>query len=148
MGFQADRTIEDVKKKMASGEKVIVSKIMRENGYSDSSANSMKITQTDKWKTFLDTIRDDEILGRIEDFALNDDDKRLALDSAKEVFKLRNRYPTNKEETVTPQLNIVVNDVKEITTSESVAKPIQINPTSVDDKPQSTSQDGGVERDS
>lgn len=110
----AERTVKAIKKKLKNGEKVIIGKEMMANGYSESSARAVKVKNTRAWKDVLEDIDDDTIAKRVEEFALNDSDKRLALDSAKEVFKLKNRYPTNKETPVTPQLNIVVKDIKDI----------------------------------
>ena len=77
-------TLENVR----SGKNPNVSGEMVKQGYSESSAKSLKVTQTKTWKQLLAKIDDEVILARFWDI-LTDDDKRASMDAGKELLKLK-----------------------------------------------------------
>lgn len=89
--------VEDIFRRAVSqvslGKKPNISKMMREAGYSDSSAKSLKITQSKTWQTLLAQIDNQEVLNTFLDIMRDKTDKRVRLEAAKEVAKFKDLYP-------------------------------------------------------
>lgn len=67
---------------------------MLQAGYSLTTATGRP--QVIDWNSTLGSIRDDVIAKRLELFALYEKDKRVVIESAREIFKLKDRYPAQK----------------------------------------------------
>ena len=82
--------------KLANKEKVSISALMKEAGFSEGySHNPTDLTQSKGWKELLAQIEDGPFLDKLKEIALSDD-KRAAIESIKEIFKLKDRYPATK----------------------------------------------------
>ena len=74
--------------------KTSMRKLMLRAGYSLSVANSpSQIIDAKDFQKFLSSLDDTQIVKRWHNWALNDTDKRVALESGKEILKLKQRYP-------------------------------------------------------
>jgi hypothetical protein len=72
----------------------IVSKAMIDVGYSPNTAKTpSKLTDSKYFRQALAKLDDSKYLDRLDDFAMDATDKRAALQSITEIFKLKNRYP-------------------------------------------------------
>jgi len=82
--------------KLVNKEPISISKIMKEEGFSEGYAhNPTDLTQSKGWKELLAQIEDGPFLDKLKEIALSDD-KRAAIESIKEIFKLKDRYPATK----------------------------------------------------
>lgn len=82
--------------RMKEGKRVNIYQLMRDAGYSESSAKALKVLQTKCWKELLEDIKDAPLLGRLENIALEKKDKRASIEAIKEIFKLKDRYPKTR----------------------------------------------------
>lgn len=94
------KRIEDVFNKtlenMRNGQPANVSGTMRDFGYSPNSAKALTITQTQTWQQLLATIDDNQLLGRLNNIALDPQDKRSSLQAIDMLLKLKDKYPAGK----------------------------------------------------
>lgn len=68
--------------------------VLRKAGYSESTAEQVSPVKKSKgWKELLSRVDEESILDNVENIAKDQDDKRVAINAAKEVFKLKGRYP-------------------------------------------------------
>lgn len=73
--------------------------------------NPTVLKKTKGFQKLLSTIKDEKILLRWEDWALNEEkDRRLAFDAGKEIMKINNRYPKEGNQT---NIQVNVNKFKE-----------------------------------
>jgi hypothetical protein len=80
-----------------NGRKPSISGIMRKYGYADTSAKVLKVTTTKTWKNLLDKMIDDEkILERLNEIAMDKEDKRACLQAIDMILKLKDKYPQHK----------------------------------------------------
>ena len=86
-----NRAVEDIKNK----KKPVISAIMREEGYSASSAHSLTATKTATWEYLLAQISDDVVLSRVYRI-LAGNDARASLQAAEMLFKLKDKFPAGK----------------------------------------------------
>lgn len=95
-GKRVEAVFEKAKEAVVAGEKPVISRIMKEVGYSDSSCKCLKAMHTATWKHLLDTIPDNVLLGELYGLATDPDDKRTKLEALKEIFRLKDKYPAGK----------------------------------------------------
>lgn len=68
--------------------------VLRKAGYAESTARQVSpVRESDGWKELLSRVDDKGILENVENIAKDEDDKRVAVNAAKEIFKLKGRYP-------------------------------------------------------
>lgn len=79
------------------GKKPVISKMMREKGYSPSSCRALKITQTKTWEDLLAEIDDGMLIRELRGLALEKKDKRAKLQAIDMLLKLKSKYPVTKE---------------------------------------------------
>lgn len=66
--------------------------ILKKAGYADSVQPS-DVKESAGWKNLLKEVDDEGILKNMEDIAKQNEDKRVAVNAGKEIFKLEGRYP-------------------------------------------------------
>jgi hypothetical protein len=71
-----------------------VGKAMMEVGYSPNTAkNPSNLTNSQWFRKVLDSMDDSKYLNKLDEIAMNKDDKRASLQAISELLKLKNRYP-------------------------------------------------------
>lgn len=86
-----------VLKNIENGNPKSGSAVLMESGYSRAMAKNVKAVMESKgFQALLATIDDKKLIDRLYEFALDKKDKRIALESIKEVMKLKDRYPATK----------------------------------------------------
>ena len=96
-GGRVKRVFDKTMKKIAEGKKPVVSKIMLEEGYSESAAACVKVLRTATWKQLKEALPKNEIMQVFADLINeNNYDKRTRLAAAIELCKLNDLYPTKK----------------------------------------------------
>lgn len=87
-----DKTIANIQ----DGNPQTLGEILINSGYSASiSKTPSAITNSKGWRQLLAEIKDDSLLKRIREIAL-DTDKRASLQAIDMIFKLKDRYPASK----------------------------------------------------
>jgi hypothetical protein len=96
-GSRVKRVFDKTMTQIAEGKKPVVSKIMLEEGYSESAAACVKVLRTATWKQLKEALPKNEIMQVFADL-INEknDDKRTRLAAAIELCKLNDLYPTKK----------------------------------------------------
>ena len=95
--YLIERDFKKAVEKALRGERPNIAQIMRESGrYSESSIRCAKLTKTKTWKECLEKIKDESLIDRLMEIALDKDDKRASIEAIKELFKLKERYPRQK----------------------------------------------------
>jgi hypothetical protein len=114
-GDKVKRVFEKVAKNISEGKPANVSTAMREEGYSPSSSNCLKVQRTATWQQLLDaSLPDDSVMNVLRDLISPDnEDKRTRLEAAKEALKLKNRYPAEKK-----NFNIVKAELEDLFVNE------------------------------
>ena len=84
-------------KNVSNGKQPNVSLEMRKQGYSPSSCRSQKVTQTKTWEQLLNRIQDDKIINKLNEIALDNEDKRACLSAIDIILKLKDKYPAQKK---------------------------------------------------
>jgi len=98
-GERVKKVFDKVAQNIADGKPANVSVVMREEGYSPSASNCLKVQRTATWQQLLDAnLPDDSVMNVLRDLISPDnEDKRTRLEAAKEALKLKNRYPAEKK---------------------------------------------------
>jgi len=96
-GGRVKEVFDETVKQIAKGNKPVISKIMIEKGYSQSSANCLKVTQTATWRQLLNN-QDKYRIYKVFDDLIDEsnEDKRTRLAAAVELCKLHDLYPGKK----------------------------------------------------
>lgn len=94
-GDRVKRVFDKTMNKLAAGEKPVISRIMKEEGYSDSSAACVKVLRTATWQTLKEALPKNQIMQVFTDLIDEENtDKRTRLAAAVELCKLLDLYPT------------------------------------------------------
>ena len=90
--------IKKVLKSIENMEKINLSKILVDCGYSEKTAqgNSKKIKNSKGFQEELAKIDDNKIINKWYEWALDGKAKRVSMDAGKEIMKLKDRYPAGK----------------------------------------------------
>ncbi len=96
-GGRVKEVFDETVKQIADGKKPVISRIMVEKGYSQSSANCVKVTQTATWKQLINN-QDKYRIFKVFDDLIDEsnEDKRTRLSAAIELCKLNDLYPGKK----------------------------------------------------
>ncbi len=96
-GGRVKEVFDETIKQIADGKKPVISRIMVEKGYSQSSANCVKVTQTATWKQLINN-QDKYRIFKVFDDLIDEsnEDKRTRLSAAIELCKLNDLYPGKK----------------------------------------------------
>jgi hypothetical protein len=96
-GGRVKEVFDEAVKQIADGKKPVISRIMVEKGYSQSSANCVKVTQTATWKQLINN-QDKYRIFKVFDDLIDEsnEDKRTRLSAAIELCKLHDLYPGKK----------------------------------------------------
>ena len=95
-GTRPKRVFDKAIEKVKAGEKPVISRLMKEEGYSESACACLKAMRTATWKQLLDTIPDNKLMIELYGLATDPEDKRTKLEALKEIFRLKDRYPAGK----------------------------------------------------
>jgi len=90
------KVFEKCLKNIDDGNDPNVSGEMRKAGYTDSSAHSLKVTQSKTWKELLNEVNNHEIRDVLVEIMRDKNDKRARLDSIDKLAKLKGLYPDKK----------------------------------------------------
>jgi len=96
-GSRVKRVFDKTMTQIAEGKKPVVSKIMLEEGYSESAAACVKVLRTATWKQLKEALPKNQIMQVFADLIdEKNDDKRTRLAAAIELCKLNDLYPQKK----------------------------------------------------
>ena len=96
-GGRVKEVFDETVKQIADGKKPVISRIMVEKGYSQSSANCVNVTQTATWKQLINNQDKYKIFKVFDDLIdESNEDKRTRLSAAIELCKLHDLYPGKK----------------------------------------------------
>ena len=86
-----------------------ISKTMREVGYSEKTAKNPKnLTESKGWQELLNTIKDEPLLNRLNEIALNKKGARDSIEAIKEIHRLKDRYPKETTELETGEVKVII----------------------------------------
>lgn len=84
---------DDTLKAVRIGKKPNISGLMRQHGYSETSAKALKVIRTKAWEEFLMEIDEQPIAKKWRKWAIsNKIDKRVALQAGENIMKLKGRF--------------------------------------------------------
>ena len=96
------RVFKKANERVRKGKRPNISGLMREEGYSEYSARSLKVTKTKTWQQLKAKYLDDEkaliTLNELADKSNEDKDNRLK--ASKEILILNDRYPAKKNKII------------------------------------------------
>ena len=96
-GGRVKRCFDKTMEQIGAGKVPVISKIMKEEGYSESAAACVKVLRTATWKQLRDAMPKNQIMQVFADLIdETNTDKRTRLASAVELCKLLDLYPTKK----------------------------------------------------
>jgi len=88
-----DLKIEKIKQKKP----IKMGKIMLEAGYSKKAAEYPKrLVESKGWQELLNTIEDSALINKLNEIALDNEDKRACLQAIDIILKLKDKYPEQK----------------------------------------------------
>lgn len=74
---------------------------MIKGGYSPQVARNPKVvTESKGWQELLLKYNDELLMDRLNDIALDNEDKRSSIEAIKEIFKLKDRYPAQRSKII------------------------------------------------
>lgn len=100
-----------------AGENVNLYKLQKKYGYADSTAKSYRVTKTKSWQRCLDKVKDDALLDKLTDIALNAAKDSDAIRAIDKLFQLKNRYPDKGKSsgvTFQTQINNLLTEEEEV----------------------------------
>jgi len=71
--------------------------VMYESGYSKSSSRIPKLlTDSNGWQELLAQVDDTLLMDKLYQIAMDKSDKRACMEAIKEIYKLKDKYPSSK----------------------------------------------------
>lgn len=96
-GGRPKRVFDRAMEMIGEGKTPVISKLMREEGYSNSSAACVKVLRTATWKQLRDAMPKTRIMKVFDDLIdETNEDKRTRLAAAIELCKLNDLYPAKQ----------------------------------------------------
>ena len=90
--WRVKKVFEEMMERLSKGERANLYQLQRKYGYAPSSAKGYAVMRTNTWRSLLDEIRDENLLDRLQQIAL-EGKERNSITAIVELFKLKNRYP-------------------------------------------------------